>query len=121
MLIKIVLPQAAQLGINFLIGKSVMLRLLEGPVYGLITENRNRKKAKHPAGIRPMTSLLQGVGSTTVIQLLPNKYWLDYLIGERDKPKCAPTALITPKLRETYFGKKVVQKLYKIIRTEDLR
>ena len=44
MLIKIVLPQAAQLGINFLIGKSVMLRLLEGPVYGLITEDRIRKK-----------------------------------------------------------------------------
>ena len=33
-----------QLDINFLMGKSVMLRLLEGPVYGLITEDRIRKK-----------------------------------------------------------------------------
>ena len=43
-----------------------MLHLLEGH----INEDRRRKKAKHPAGIEPTTSLLRGVCSASVLQPL---------------------------------------------------
>ena len=38
------LPQAAQLGIHYLIGKTVILHLLKGPALGHITYERRRKK-----------------------------------------------------------------------------
>ena len=51
-------------------GKRVTLNLLEGPVEGPITDDNKRKKL-HQAGIEAMTSLLQGLHSTAVLQLLP--------------------------------------------------
>ena len=47
-----------------------MLHLLEGPLEGHITENRRRRKAQHSAGIKPTNSLLRGMCTTTVRQLL---------------------------------------------------
>ena len=61
-LIELVTPQAVQLGIHFK-GKKVMLLLLVGPVLGHITQDRGRKKAQPLAGIKPSTSLLQGLCS----------------------------------------------------------
>ena len=49
-----------------------MLPLLEGPE--LMTHNwedREEKKAQHPAGFKPTTSLLWGVRSVAVLQPLP--------------------------------------------------
>ena len=61
MLIKLVSPQASLLSFHFIIGKMVMLHLLEGPVKGNITEDRKINKAKHLMGIEPTISLLQDV------------------------------------------------------------
>ena len=69
-LIKLVLPQAAQLDIHFLKEKQqhcTSLRdLFEDPLLRI-----EREKALHPAAIKPTTSLLWGVHSTTVLQPLP--------------------------------------------------
>ena len=57
----------------FFVGKSVVLHLLERP--DLRThhwEDCVEKKAQHPSGFEPMTSLLRGVCSTAVLQLLPS-------------------------------------------------
>ena len=37
--------------------KTVMMHLLEGPVYGHITKDRRRKKSQDPAGIEHTTSV----------------------------------------------------------------
>ena len=71
LLIKLALPEAAQLSL-VLIGKSVALHLLEEPE--LMThywEDGEEKKAQDLAGFEPMTSLLQGVRSTAVLHPLP--------------------------------------------------
>ena len=49
-----------------------MLHLRESPVLGHLSEDRQRKKAQYPTGIKPMNSLFQGVHSTTVLQTLSN-------------------------------------------------
>ena len=71
LLIKLALPQAAQLSL-VLIGKSVVLHLLEEPE--LMThywEDGEEKKAQDLAGFEPMTSLLLGVRSTAVLHPQP--------------------------------------------------
>ena len=52
-LIKLVLPQAAQQGIYFLIRKTVILHLLEILVLGTPNWGWKEKKAMRPAGIQP--------------------------------------------------------------------
>ena len=71
MLFNFALPKAAQLSI-FFVGKLVVLHLLEGPELRThYWEDREEKKAQHPAGFEPTTSLLRGVLSTAVPQPLP--------------------------------------------------
>ena len=79
-IIKLLKPQAAQLGIIFFYREhsNAVMCLLERPVQGHITEDRWRKKAQHLAGIKPTTSLLQGVPPTALLQQLPikgEKFW----------------------------------------------
>ena len=62
--IKLASPRAAQLSSIFKIGKSVKLHILEGLELRMhYWEDREEKKAQHPAGFEPTTSLLQGVRS----------------------------------------------------------
>ena len=57
---------------HFFVGKSVVLLLLEGPeLRAHYWEDWEEKKAHHPGGFEPTTSLLQGLRSTAVLQLLP--------------------------------------------------
>ena len=45
-----------------IVGKSELLHLLEGPEFSTHNwEDREEKKAQHPVGFKPTTSLLQGV------------------------------------------------------------
>ena len=48
-----------------------MLHILEGPVLRTHYWWKKKRKAQHLAVIEPMTSLLRGVRSTTVLQPLP--------------------------------------------------
>ena len=81
MLFKLALPQAAQLGLFFKIGKSVV-HLFEGPELRThYWEDREENaKAQHPVGFKLTTSLLRGVRSTAVLQLLTPFYNDSFLI-----------------------------------------
>ena len=69
--IKIASPQAARIRI-FFIGKPVVWHLLEGSELRThFWEDGKEKKAQHWAWFEPMTSLLWGMPSTAVLQLLP--------------------------------------------------
>ena len=58
----------------FLIGKSVVLILHEGPELQMCCWwDREEKKAPYPVGFQPTTSRSQGVRSTAVLQPLPWK------------------------------------------------
>ena len=86
--IKLALPQAAWLSL-FFVGKSVVL-LFEGPeLRTQYLKDRKERKALHPAGFKPMTSLLQGVHSTTMLQPLPisEKYLKPPFKNYNVKPK----------------------------------
>ena len=49
-----------------------MLHFHEGPELRMhYWEDSKEKKAQNPAGLKPTTYLLQGMGSTTVLQPLP--------------------------------------------------
>ena len=79
-IIKLLKPQAAQLGIFFFIGNTVMLWCASSRDLFKDTLLRidGEKKALHPAGIKPTTSLLQGVPPTALLQQLPikgEKFW----------------------------------------------
>ena len=55
--------------------ESVVLHLFEGPeLWTHYLEDRGERKAQHPAGFEPMTSLLWGVYYTAMLQPLPN-FW----------------------------------------------
>ena len=55
-------------------GKSVVLHLLKGPeLRKHFWEDREEKKAQHPVGFEPTTSLLRGMHSTAEVQPLPGK------------------------------------------------
>ena len=71
-LLKLTLPQASWLSI-FFVGISVVLHLLEGLELRMhYWEDREEKKAHHPAGFESTTSLLRGMCSTAVLQPLPH-------------------------------------------------
>ena len=55
-------------GINY--GKK--MHLFEGPVYGRITERKEREKKQHKEGFEPTMSGSQGKRSTIVLQMLPS-------------------------------------------------
>ena len=49
---------------------------------------RREKKAQHPAGFEPTTSLSQAVGSTAVLQPLPKKFtWLSCKLKSKNATK----------------------------------
>ena len=68
-------------------------------------ESRKRlgkqKKARHPAGFKPTTSLLQGMSYTSVLQPRPTFLYLFfvYYIGSRDQLKD-----LCPNIRVLFFG-----------------
>ena len=72
--IKIASPQAARIRI-FFIGKPVVWHLLEGSELRThFWEDGKEKKAQDPAGFKPTTSLLWGMCSIAVLQLLPQQF-----------------------------------------------
>ena len=70
--------------ITYLIWKSGVFHVLEGPLLRThYWDNREEKKAQHWAGFELTTCLLQGMRSTAVLQPLPLKQIIFFLLPQQ--------------------------------------